>query len=316
MNHTIYHMNFLQAVVIGLLQGISELFPVSSLGHTVLVPSWIGGNWATLVRQESEAESPYLAFVVGLHLATAVVLVGFYAREWGRLVAGFFRSLGRRRAVTDEERLAWLIVVATVPVGALGLVFEHQFRVLFAKPVAAAAFLMVNGVILLAGELRRCRQHSGGGPVPVPPAAQGHQDGRIVPMDLAAEAELSRIGVLSAAVIGASQALALLAGISREGVAMVGGLFRGLNNENAMRFSFLLSTPVIFAAGALKVPDLFGPLGNGIRPQVVAGSAAAVVASLFAVVFLSRYFKTRTLLPFAIYSFVFGLASVVRFGVF
>jgi undecaprenyl-diphosphatase len=135
-------------------------------------------------------------------------------------------------------------------------------------------------------------------------------------MDLAAEAELSRIGVLSAAVIGASQALALLAGISREGVAMVGGLFRGLNNENAMRFSFLLSTPVIFAAGALKVPDLFGPLGNGIRPQVVAGSAAAVVASLFAVVFLSRYFKTRTLLPFAIYSFVFGLASVVRFGVF
>ena len=146
MNHAVYHMNFLQAIAIGLLQGVSGCFPVSSLGHTVLVPSWIGGTWATLVRQESEAESPYLAFVVGLHLATAVVLLGFYAREWARLVTGFFRSLGRRRVVTDEERLAWLIVVATVPVGALGLIFEHQFRVLFAKPVAAALFLMVNGV--------------------------------------------------------------------------------------------------------------------------------------------------------------------------
>jgi undecaprenyl-diphosphatase len=135
-------------------------------------------------------------------------------------------------------------------------------------------------------------------------------------MDAAAEHELSRIGVLSAAIIGASQALALLAGISREGVAMVGGLFRGLDNENAMRFSFLLSTPVIFAAGALKVPDLLGPLGNGIRPQVIAGSLAAVATSLLAVLFLTRYFRTRTLMPFAVYSLAFGLASVVRFGVF
>src|ERR1700722_1793155 len=154
----IYHMNFLQAVVIGLIQGISELFPISSLGHTVLIPSWIGGTWATLVRQESEAESPYLAFVVGLHLATAVVLLGFYLREWIRLTKGLFRSLAHRRVVTDEERLAWLIVIATVPVGALGVVFEHEFRVLFAKPVAAASFLMVNGVILLIGEAHRRRR--------------------------------------------------------------------------------------------------------------------------------------------------------------
>jgi undecaprenyl-diphosphatase len=207
-------------------------------------------------------------------------------------------------------------VVATVPVGALGLVFEHQFRVLFAKPVAAALFLMANGVILLAGEQHRRRREARAGAVAVGDAPQATLDKRIVPMDDAAERELSRIGVASAAIIGASQALALLAGISREGVAIVGGVFRGLNNENAMRFSFLLSTPVIFAAGALKVPDLLGPLGDGIRPQVIAGSLAAVVTSLFAVVFLSRYFRTRTVLPFAIYSLGFGLASVIRFGLF
>lgn len=315
MRHAIYHMNFFQAVIIGLIQGITELFPISSLGHTVLIPSWIGGTWATLVRQESQAESPYLAFVVGLHLATAIVLVAFYAREWGRLIVGWFRSVGRRRIASSEERLAWLIVIATVPVGAIGVKFEHQFRVLFAKPVAAAAFLMVNGVILAAGEWNRRRRAA------EEPEAQRSNSGRsrerqIVPIDAAAEAQLSHIGFVSAAIIGASQALALLAGISREGVAMVGGLFRGLNNENAMRFSFLLSTPVIFAAGILKVPDLTGSLGDGTRYQVLAGSAAAIATSIFAIFFLTRYFRTRTLLPFAAYSLLFGFASVIRFGVF
>lgn len=337
-------MNYLQAVVIGLIQGLTELFPVSSLGHTVLIPSWIGGTWATLVSQESQAESPYLAFIVGLHLATAFVLLGFYRKEWVRLVSGFFRSLIRRRVVTHEERLAWLIVIATVPVGALGLVFEHQFRVLFAKPLAAALFLTANGGILLLGEWF----HRHPSPTPVPAASprsgfagrlevtegagapssapltdeaapsrgRRRRDERVVPMDQDAERQLSRIGVPTAAIVGAAQALALLPGISREGVAMVGGMFRGLSRENALRFSFLLSTPVIFAAGALKVPDLLGHLGNGIRGQVVAGSLAAAASSLFAVLFLSRYFKTRTLYPFAAYSVLFGVASVIRFGFF
>jgi len=245
-----------------------------------------------------------------------VVLLAFYFREWTRLVGGFAASVVGRRVATDQERLAWLIVVATVPVGAFGVIFEHQFRVLFAKPLAAALFLMVNGVILGVGELvgRRRRSHPAD-PAPAASARRRWRDDRIVPMDERAERELAGIGLRSAAVIGASQALALLAGISREGVAMVGGLFRGLDNENAMRFSFLLSTPVIFAAGILKVPDLLGSLGDGIRPQVVAGSLAAVATSLVAVVFLSRYFKTRTLLPFAVYSLLFGFASVIRFGI-
>lgn len=308
-------MNFFQAVIIGLIQGITELFPISSLGHTVLIPSWIGGTWATLVRQESEAESPYLAFVVGLHLATAIVLIGFYAREWGRLIVGWFRSVGRRRISSDEERLAWLIVIATVPVGALGVALEHQFRVLFAKPVAAAVFLMLNGFILGAGEWNRRHRNAAETP-PTPTRHERFRDRRMVPIDRATESELSRIGFVSAAVIGASQALALLAGISREGVAMVGGLFRGLNNENAMRFAFLLSTPVILAAGILKLPDLLGSHGDGIRYQVLAGSAAAAATSIFAIIFLSRYFKTRTLAPFAVYSLLFGFASVIRFGAF
>jgi undecaprenyl-diphosphatase len=328
-------MNFFQAFIIGLIQGFTELFPVSSLGHTVLIPSWIGGTWGLLVHQESLAESPYLAFVVGLHLATALVLLGFYIREWIRLIVGFFRSLFSLRIETPEERLAWLIVVATVPVGAIGLKFEHQFRVLFAKPVAAALFLMLNGLILFAGEWAvRHRQaktvvgaassHEGVlSPAavsadPGPPTSRylRFRNERIVPMDADAERQLSGIGFPSSAIIGACQALALLAGISREGVVMVGGLFRGLNRENALRFAFLLSTPVILAAGALKVPDLFGTLGNGIRPEILVGSVAAVIGSLFSVIFLSQWFKTRTLKPFAIYCLAFGLASVIRFGVF
>jgi undecaprenyl-diphosphatase len=145
---------------------------------------------------------------------------------------------------------------------------------------------------------------------------RGFREEHMVAIDEDAEHQLAKIGFKSSVVIGASQALALFAGISREGVAMVGGLFRGLDNENALRFAFLLSTPVIFAAGLLKVPDLLGPLGNGIRPQVIVGSIAAAASSLLAIIFLSRYFKTRTLVPFAVYSLVFGFASVLRFGVF
>jgi undecaprenyl-diphosphatase len=345
------HLTYLQAVVIGLIQGLTELFPISSLGHVVLVPAWIGGSWAALVRQESSSESPYLAFVVGLHLATAAVLVGYYWREWARIVRGLVTSIVRRRVESDEQRLAWLIVVATIPVGLVGLALEHTFRVLFAKPEAAAIFLAVNGGILILGERywRRERNHPAASapsaasaatvaaaPVPPPrppgdaaaapalrtrlagprnagagPAGDAGRDGGI---DLDAQRRLAGLGLLSALLIGGSQVLALFAGISREGVTMVGGLARGLGHEDAMRFSFLLSTPVILAAGLLKLPDLAGPLGTGIRGPVIAGSVAAAATSLLAVVFLARYFRTRTLTPFAIYCLAAGLISVIRFG--
>jgi undecaprenyl-diphosphatase len=357
------HLTYLQAVVIGLLQGITELFPISSLGHVVLIPAWLGGSWGALVREESSSESPYLAFVVGLHLATAAVLVAYYWREWVRLVRGFVTSIVRRRVETADERLAWLIVVATIPVGIVGLALEHTFRVLFAKPEAAAIFLTINGGILILGERywRRerartaalaapaaaaaagARMPPAARPAPVPAAAPA---GPAVPPELGApdaaatetaagpgtpaareraaadravdpdaQRRLAGIGLVSALWIGASQVLALLAGISREGVTMVGGLSRGLSHEDAMRFSFLLSTPVILAAGLLKVPDLAGPLGNGIRGPVIAGSVAAAAASAVAVVFLARYFRTRTLTPFAIYCLAAGLISIIRFTV-
>jgi undecaprenyl-diphosphatase len=314
-------MNYLQAVVIGLIQGVFELFPLSSLGHTVLIPSWLGGSCATLVRQESQPESSYLAFVVGLHLANAVALLIFYAREWAGLIGGFFTSLVRRRISTDTQRLAWLIVIASVPVGLLGLAFEHTFRTLFAKPLAAGLFLSVNGIILIVGERHRRRTETAAADAAEGAEVAGHNrkgSQALVTIDAQAERELAGVGVAGAVAIGAAQALALLAGISREGVAMVGGLFRGLSSENAMRFAFLLSAPVILAAGALKVPDLMGPLGNGVRGQAVAGSVAAVFSSLAAIFLLARYFRrhSASLTPFAVYSLVFGLASVVRFGLF
>jgi undecaprenyl-diphosphatase len=334
------HLTYLQAVVIGLIQGLTELFPISSLGHVVLVPAWLGGSWAALVHEESSSESPYLAFVVGLHLATAAVLVAYYWREWVRLIRGFVTSIVRRRIESADERLAWLIVVATIPVGLVGLVLEHSFRVLFAKPAAAAIFLTINGGILILGERywRRERRRTAAaaaaapvapaarpaamaaavpGPVPEPPAPvpAPADDADDATIDQDAQRRLAGIGLVSALWIGASQVLALFAGISREGITMVGGLSRGLSHEDAMRFSFLLSTPVILAAGLLKLPDLAGPLGNGIRGPVIAGSVAAAASSALAVIFLARYFRTRTLTPFAIYCLAAGLISIIRFTV-
>ena len=347
----IYHMTYLQAVVIGLIQGLTELFPISSLGHTVLIPSWLGGTWATLVRQESSSESPYLAFIVGLHLATALVLVGYYFRTWVRIIRGLITSITTRRVETADQKLAWLLIIATIPVGIAGLVLEHQFRVLFAKPLAAAIFLTINGAILGGAEIlrrRRLQAPVAGGMPPREQVAQpeqvtepagvaqpgprraagahavrqepsrfrGERDERDVVLDEEADQRLAGVGLVSALWIGASQILALLAGISREGVTMAGGLVRGLSHEDALRFSFLLSTPVILAAGLFKLSDLTGSLGQDIRGQVIAGSIAAAASSLFAVVFLSRYFRTRTLTPFAIYCVAAGLFSIIRFGFF
>lgn len=296
-------LSYLQAVVIGALQGVTELFPVSSLGHSILVPAWIGGSWSQLVTQSGSADSgssPYLAFIVALHVATAVALLVFFARTWVEVIGAFFTVVRTRRVETSTQRLALLIVVATVPVGVTGLALEHTLRTLFAKPLAAAIFLTINGVILLAGE--RLRRRS----VARADVRTGTDDEAGRPLDSLAYRE--------AALIGVFQTFALLAGISRSGIAMVGGLLRGLDHEDAARFSFLLATPVIFAAGVLKLPSLFGPAGQGIGGQVVVGALVAGVAAYGAVRFLTRYFTTRTLTPFAVYCLVAGVASIVRFA--
>lgn len=290
-------ISYFQAIVIGLLQGVTELVPISSLGHSVLLPEWLG--WHNLVRAQSAEESFYLAFLVALHVATALALLVHYRRTWAEIIAGFVHTLRTRHITTPAERMAWLLVIGTIPVGIIGLLLEHPLRIVFAKPAAAAVFLMINGVILYAGE--RLRRRS---------AAQtaAAERGEIEP----AGRRLDSLEMREAGVIGAAQSAALFAGISRSGVTMVGGLLRGLNHEDAARFAFLLATPVIFAAGVYKIPDLAGPLGDGIRGQALAGGVAAFAAAYLAVRFLERWFERRTLTPFAIYCLVAGALSLVH----
>jgi undecaprenyl-diphosphatase len=399
-------VTYFQAVVIALIQGVTELFPISSLGHSVLVPAWFGGSWQTLVTQSSTSDSGssfYLAYIVALHCATALALMWFFRADWIRIIRGLLRSLPAsirlslqarrlRLSVLDkDERLAWMIVFATIPVGLTGVALEHVFRTLFAKPAAAAVLLSVNGLILLGAEILRrsgAQRKQAGSPAgtarsiradaaaspageiavsgypaasgygyqanPAYPVDPGRPDGPSYPGTLAspggapgvaaglpaaaahgqhashrapssgraaadvAEAEqsderISRLSYQDAIVIGAAQILALLAGISRSGVTMAGGLLRGLDNEDAARFAFLLATPVILAAGVLKVPSLAGPAGAHIHGQVAIGFIVCGIAAYLSVRFLLRWFQTRTLTPFAIYCLAFGILSMLRF---
>jgi undecaprenyl-diphosphatase len=316
------HLNFLQAITIGVMQGVTELFPVSSLGHSVLIPALVGGSWKALVTQQDQAESPYLAFIVGLHVATALALLLFFWRDWVRVVGGFVSSVRHRRLETVHERMAWLIIVATIPAGIIGLALEHTFRTLFAKPEAAAIFLTVNGGILFTGEYLRRRAVARTAAAVAAGASETAPlpDGQSAPVadpehDPENDIEITRrFSFRDATVVGVFQSAALLAGISRSGITMVAGLIRGLNHEQAVRFGFLLATPVIFAAGVIKIPDLTGHLGDGIRGQVLAGSAAAFIAAIVTIKFLVRYFHTRTLTPFAWYCGIFGAFCIVRFA--
>jgi len=295
-------LSYVEAVVVGAFQGVTELFPVSSLGHSVLVPALVGGQWARDLNV-SAPESPYLAFIVGLHVATAAALLAFFWRDWLRVLAGFGSSLRYRRIQTPDERLAWLLVAATIPVGLAGLALEQLFRTTLGKPIPAAAFLLLNGVVLYAGEVLRRR-------VAPADAAEHPADGHPDHTGEAIDNRLAQLPLGRGVLIGAAQILALLPGISRSGITIVAGLSRGLSHEDAARFSFLLATPIILAAGMYKIPELFGPLGAGIQGQVLAGSVASFVSAYLAVWYLTRYFQTRTLTPFAIYCVLAGAGSL------
>jgi undecaprenyl-diphosphatase len=325
-------VSYLQAIVIALIQGVTELFPISSLGHSVLIPAWIGGSWHTLVTQSSQATSEksfYLAYIVALHCATALALMWYFRADWYRIIRGFIRStirsIRQRRIIIEgrDERLAWMIAIATVPVGLTGLALEHTFRTVFAKPLAAAIFLFINGLILLAGERLRRRQPPTGATSRTASQAgtqtAGHLAGRgrqrsEISDARHADARLASLSYKEALYIGSLQIGALLAGISRSGITMVGGLWRGLDHEDAARFGFLLATPVILAAGVLKLPSLTGSAGAHIHGQVIVGVIVAGIAAYLSVRFLMRYFQTRTLTPFAVYCLVFGAASFFHFA--
>src|SRR6266704_1185681 len=276
------HLTYPEAIVVGLLQGVTELFPVSSLGHSVLIPALIGGRWAQDLNLTAD-KSPYLTFLVAVHVATAVALVVFFRRDWIRITVGLFTSLRDRKISNPDQRLAWRLVVATIPV-------RHT-------PGYSG-----RGQVYAASGYRGTDQDSERG------VSAGHGDDQA-----AAIASDHRLAVQSwpqALLIGAAQIVALLPGISRSGATMAAGLLRGLTHEDAARFAFLLATPVIAAAGLLKLPELAGPQGHAILGQVLAGSLVAGIAAYLSLRFLTRYFETRTLTPFAIYCLIAGTASL------
>jgi len=285
-----------QAIVLGALQGISELFPVSSLGHTVLLPNLFG--WHNVVVWQSQPESPWLAFIVMLHVGSAVGLLIYFWRDWVQIVRAFFTTLQKRRVETPTERLAWLIIVASVPVGILGVAFEHTLRVATATPEIAAIFLVINGFILLGAERLRKR-------------AEVRELARREGMKADGGRILDTLEYREAAVVGVGESTALIAGISRDGVVMATGLARGLDNSDAARFSFLLATPIILAAGVYKIGDLTGPNGAGIRGAAVIAAVSACITAVITVHYLMRYFRHGNLNPFGIYCVVFGVAMVI-----
>jgi undecaprenyl-diphosphatase len=480
-----YHLTYVQAVVTGLVQGVTELFPVSSLGHNVLLPALIGGSWAKTLNVSAPG-SPYLAFIVGLHVATAIAMIAFFWRDWLRIVRGFFSSIVQRRVATPDQRLAWMIILGTIPVGIVGLLAQKEFIKVFAKPELAATFLAINGLILLASERMRRRKEdraggtlAAGGPRPAfdgpaggPPQGYSQQprqqqwqgpdprngqddrqrrggggrhgrgrpdgqptqggqygpdgqptrggqhgqeqygpgqygpgqyegdprggrpqqptggpgygqqapygqqpwegqpgpgqdvwrdqarqqdgdprgardprdprasreqqpagrhgrpgggrpgdgrpgDGRPTPNGagadpaVAADRRLSTIGYKRAVFIGAAQILALLPGISRDGIVTVAGMGRGLTRQDAVRYSFLLSAPVILAAGALKATDLTGPISKGMHGPIVVGSVIAGLGAYLSIRFLTKYFsEDKSLNPFGYYCIIAGLGSL------
>jgi undecaprenyl-diphosphatase len=284
-------ISYFQAIILGLTQGIAEPFPISSLGHAVILPSLAGWN----IHQNDKF---FLTFLVATHFATALVLLLFFLRDWVKIVGGILRSLRMREIREDDTyaRLGWLLVVGTVPAGIIGLLLQESLRKLFASPSIAAAFLILNGVALLGFERLRKR-------APQPGDYRGDSDARI-----------AKLSWRQAIAVGTSQAAALIPGISRSGFSMGGGLLSGLSNEDAARYSFLLATPVIFAAAALKLPELLGSQGNGVRgPALVAGLCAAVTTFL-AVKFLLRYFETNRLSPFGFYCIGLGAISTLVFA--
>jgi undecaprenyl-diphosphatase len=283
-------ITYFQAIVLGLLQGFSELFPISSLGHSVILPQLLGWN----IHQNDEY---FITFLIATHLATAIVLFIFFFRDWMRIFAGMWRSLVDRQIAPDnhDAKLGWLLVVGTVPAGILGLLLQDSLRTVFASAQSAAFFLMLNGVMLYGAERLRRR-------APVVETSD----------PLASDQRISgETSYRDAVGIGAAQAIALIPGFSRSGASMAGGLLTGLSNEDAARFSFLLATPIIGAAALLKLPDLFGATGDGVRGQALAASLCSALTAWFSVRFLVKYFETNRLTPFAIYCFVAGLASSI-----
>lgn len=281
-------LTYFQSVILGALQGISELFPISSLGHSVILPSLLGWH----VNQEDPL---FLMFLVATHFATALVLFCFFWKDWARIFRGLWRSLAAREISmkNPDGKLGWLLIVSTIPAGLLGLLFEDQIRTHFLAAASAAIALALNGVLLYGSErLRRFRPATG---------------------TVDSDTRIAKLPWYKGLIVGTMQALALIPGFSRTGAALSGGLFTGLSHEDALRFSFLLATPIIGAAAALKLPELFATANSAAIDTSLVGAVFAALFAYLSVRFLTRYFslERRTLTPFAIYCVAVGVVSFV-----
>jgi len=284
-------VSFPQALFMGLLQGATELFPVSSLGHSVIIPSLL--HWSF-----KQSDPTFVPFLVLLHLGTAGALLVLYRVEWVAIIRGFFTAAVRGRITTEPERLAMLLLTGTIPAGILGVYFETRIKSLFASPYVAAGFLIVNGILLLGFEMLRRRAER-----------RAALDTKTRDEQEQSFARAERISFRAAAIIGACQALSFLPGISRSGVTIGGGLVAGLRHQEAARFSFLLATPVILAAGVVEVPQLFVsgvPIVEYLAAAVLSGVAAYASAR-----FLLRYFRSGRLDPYGFYCIAAGAVSLV-----
>ena len=276
-------ITYFQAIIIGLMQGISELFPISRLGHSVILPKLLGWNL-------NQSDPLFLTFLVATHLATTIVLFLFFWKDWINILKGMGRSLAQRQIKSDDSyaKLGWLLVIGTIPAGILGLLLQEKLQTLFASAQIAAFFLILNGILLYGAEALRKK-------APKDQITSG------------ADNRLSKLTWMQAFKVGLSQIIALLPGFSRSGSTMAGSLLVGLSNEDSARFSFLLATPIIGAAAVLKLPDFFQPQNYSLIGPSVAGAIAAAFAAYFAVKFLLKFFHTNKITPFAIYCFAAGI---------
>jgi undecaprenyl-diphosphatase len=280
-----------QAIIIGLIQGLTELFPISSLGHAILIPAWIGGSFKQFISEENDA---YLLITIAMHLASSVALFLVFRKRWVGLIAGSYKAVKSKNYQSTAFHVLGYIVIATIPVGVLGLALDDYFQDIFGKPQYSALFLTVNGLILITAERLSKRD-----------VLHEFHD---------SDAEIDRrVNAKTALAIGFGQSLALFAGISRFGVTMSAGLVRKLNHSVASDFAFLLSLPVILGASVVKLPELFSTDTRLVLGQILAGSVVSFFATYVSVTFLVRWFKTKTLYPFAIYCLAFGMISMIKF---
>lgn len=307
-------MTLFQAIVIAVLQGVSELFPVSSLGHAVLLPHLL--HWGI-----DEQSTTWLAFLTALHIGTAVALLIYFRDEWVAVAMAFVRSVQRGQMSADhDERLAWMVILGTIPAGLVGFILKDPLSKLFGSPYVAASFLIVNGLIMLMGEWLLQRQVAAG--VPVAVSAGAPQSGnpgsdRLTPDEaMGRYRDITQVSWRDAAIVGFAQIGALIPGISRSGITMVAGLAAGLTHEAAARYAFLLATPIILAAGVVEIPLLFEPGGRSILGYAVIGMIVAGIAAYLSVRFLMRYFEFGRLFPFAYYCIAAGAVSLLLLTIF